>query len=501
MNLNQKYQKFLKTQELLAAYSQLLQTAQFDKATIAPKKGHMLAAQRIALISGEYFNIITNPDYQALVEDLNQNKDKLSDLRRRTVELTYKEIARLKNIPHNEYVTYVQLCGESDIAWQKARDKNDYSLFEPFLIKMIDFQKKFAQYRNPDINPYELLLDDFQEGMNIEKYDEFFALIKTEVVPLIKQIAQKQDTNRPTIINHGTFDIARQKQFAATLAKYLDFDKSWGYLTTSIHPFTSSFNNNDVRITTAYDSKNMTSSIFSLVHEIGHALYEHQIKNAYDGTPLKTDLSLAVHESQSRLYENNIGRSYQFWKSNYPKLQKVMAPKLDDLTLDGFYRAINIAKPSLIRTEADELTYPIHILIRYEIEKGIFDGSLAIDRLKEIWAQKYQEHLGVTPSDDSSGILQDIHWSDGTFGYFPTYALGSAYGAQIAYHLNEQLDLDTVLAGKNIKPINKWLKSHIHHHGALYQPGKIIELATGEPFNPAYYVNYLKEKFSQIYQL
>ena len=501
MNLNQKYQAFTTTQELLAAYNQLIQTAQFDKATIAPKNGHQLASKRIALVSGEYFKIITSPDYQKLVEDLATNKEKLSVERRRIIELTYKEIDRLKNIPHDEYVAYVQLCGESEIAWEKARDKNDYAIFEPYLIKLIETQKKFANYRNPNAKPYNLMLDDFQEGMDIGKYDEFFSLIKSELVPIIKKISQIQPSKKITVLDKNKFAVELQEKFGMDLAKYLGFDKSWGYLTTSIHPFTSGFNNDDVRITTAYDPKNLTSAIFSIIHEIGHATYEHQIKARYEGTPVKTDLSLAIHESQSRLFENNIGRSYSFWQINYPKLQNVMAPRLDQLTLTDFYHAINTALPSLIRTEADELTYPIHILIRYEIEKGIFDGTLDIHNLDQIWAVKYQEHLGVNPPDDLSGILQDIHWSDGTFGYFPTYALGSAYAAQIAHHLFGELDLDECLSGKNIGPLTKWLKSHLHQHGALYRPEHLIELATGEPFDPNYYIRYLKEKYSRIYQL
>ncbi len=501
MNLNQKYKEFSTTQELLAAYSQLIQTAQFDKATIAPKKGHPLASKRIALVSGEYFLIITSPKYQELIEDLEKNKDRLSAQKKRTIELTAKEINRLKNIPKDEYVEYVQLCGESEIAWQKARDKNDYAIFEPFLIKMISYQKKFAAYRNPDIKPYNLMLDDFQEGMDIEKYDKFFSLIKSELVPLIRQITQIKTQEEPSILEKETFKIELQEKFVTDLAKYLNFDKSWGYLTTSIHPFTSSLNNNDVRITTAYDTENLTSAIFSVIHEIGHATYEHQINPRYEGTPIKTDLSLAVHESQSRLFENNIGRSLGFWRVNYPKLQKAMAPQLDTLDLAEFYRAINTAKPSLIRTEADELTYPIHILIRYEIEKGIFDGTVDITELDKVWAKKYQEHLGVNPSDDLTGILQDIHWSDGTFGYFPTYALGSAYAAQIAKVLFEQLDLDAILSGKRTKELSAWLKGHIHQYGALYQPDKILELATGEPFNPHHYIDYLKDKYSNLYQL
>lgn len=501
MNINQKYDEFSTIQELLAAYSQLIQTAQFDKATIAPKKGHSLASKRIALISGEYFLIITSPKYQSLVEDLAKNKEKLSDEKRRIIELTYKEIERLKNIPHDEYVDYVQLCGESEIAWQKARDKNNYAIFEPFLIKMIEYQRKFTTYRNPEAIPYNLLLDDFQEGMDISKYDVFFDLIKTELVPFIKKIAKIQAKRKSTIIEKGDFKVELQEKFVTDLAKYLDFDKSWGYLTTSVHPFASSFNNNDVRITTAYDSKILTSATFSVIHEIGHATYEHQIKSRYEGTPIKTDLSLAMHESQSRLFENNIGRSYMFWQSNYPKLQKVMSPRLDKLTLEEFYRAINTARPSLIRTEADELTYPIHILIRYEIEKGIFDGTVDISRIDKIWAEKYVEHLGVNPPDDLSGILQDIHWSDGTFGYFPTYALGSAYAAQIANRLFEELDVETILAGKNTKALNRWLKTHLHQYGALHRPEKLLEMATGEPFNPSHYIKYLKEKYSKLYEL
>lgn len=501
MKTSEKYKSFLDQQELINAYEQLIQTAQFDKMTIAPEKGQAIAAKRIALVSGEYFKILTSKDYLEMVNDLYDNRAELEASQKRIIELTHKELNRLKNIPEDEYVAYVNLCGDSEIAWQKAKKASDYSIFAPYLEKVIEFQKRFAQYRDPKAVPYNLFLDDFEEGMTIEKYDLFFDKIKSELVPLIKKVAAKSTMFDTTKVTDGYFSIEKQAQVMDLLKRFLEFDSSWGYMATSAHPFTSGFNNNDVRVTTAYDPKNLTSAIFSIIHEIGHATLEHQVAANYDGTAIKSDITSAIHESQSRLFENNLGRSASFWQFNFPKIQEIFKDELKEISATQFHQIINYSKPSYIRTEADELTYPIHILIRYEIEKGIFDGSIEFNQLRDVWNQKYYDHLGLEVIEDAKGILQDIHWSDGSFGYFPTYALGSAYSAQIINAMKQSLDVDSLLARGDFHPINKWLKENIHQYGARYTPNQWIKKITGEDFNPDYYINYLKDKYTKLYDL
>ncbi len=501
MKTNETYKLFLEQQELINAYEQLIQTAQFDKMTIAPEKGQATAAKRIALVSGEYFKILTSKEYLELVNELYKERAELDPAQQRIIELTHKELNRLKNIPEEEYVAYVNLCGDSEIAWQKAKKASDYSIFEPYLKKVIEFQKRFAYYRDPKSLPYNLFLDDFEEGMTIEKYDQFFTKIKTELVPLIKKVATKSGMFDTTKVTNGSFSIEKQTKVMELLKDYLEFDQSWGYMATSAHPFTSGFNNDDIRITTAYDKNNLASAIFSIIHEIGHATLEHHVAERYDGTAIKSDITSAIHESQSRLFENNLGRSFAFWQFNFPKIKEIFKEELEEVSPTQFHQIINFSKPSFIRTEADELTYPIHILIRYEIEKGIFDGSIELDQLRDVWNQKYFDHLGIEVTEDAQGILQDIHWSDGSFGYFPTYALGSAYSAQIINTMKQNLDLDALLANGDFHKINNWLKENIHQYGARYTPDQWLKKITGEAFNPDYYINYLKEKYTTLYDL
>mgnify|MGYP001042177947 CR=1 FL=1 len=500
MSIKEQMKRYNEIQQLLAAYNLCISTVYFDKLTIAPKSGVSETNKSLGMISTEYFKIVTGEEYVGIVSNLYKNRDKLNDINNRKITLAYKNIEDLKNIPEKEYTEYQILCGNSEAAWEKAKEEHDYSIFEPYLLKVIEYQKKFCNYRNPDKSAYELLLDDYEEGMTIDKYDEFFTLVKNELVPLIKKINLKSEMVDDSIIT-GKFSVKKQERVMKFLKRYLGFNDSWGYMGVSAHPFTSGLSNNDVRITTAYDENNISSSIFSVIHETGHATLEHQVAKKFDGTIIKSSLTSAIHESQSRLFENNLGRSKEFWVSNYPKLQRIFKKEFENVTLDEFIRAINSSKPSFVRTESDELTYSIHILIRYEIEKGIFDGTIDVNNLKEVWNQKYYQHLGVKVEDDSLGILQDIHWSDGSFGYFPTYSLGSAYAAQIENTMRKELDVDYLLSNNQMRVINKWLKGNLHQYGALYSPNKLLLKVTGEEFNPKYYIKYLKEKYSKLYDV
>ena len=268
----------------------------------------------------------------------------------------------------------------------------------------------------------------------------------------------------------------------------------------SMHPFTSGLSSNDVRVTTFYDEHNIASAIYSIVHEDGHAFYEHQMDRNFDGTILKA-VSSGMHESQSRLLENCIGRRKSFIKNYYPYLRSLYPEILKDVSLEDFYKAVNASKPSFIRTDADELTYPIHILIRYELEKGLYDGTITSDDLDKKWADMYEKYLGIRPQSAKLGILQDIHWSDGSFGYFPTYALGSAVSAQIMHHLAKDMDIDTVLENGDIQKITDWLRDNFQKYGYLYDLDDLLKVTFDEGFDPHYYIDYLKDKYTKLYNL
>jgi possible carboxypeptidase taq len=343
------------------------------------------------------------------------------------------------------------------------------------------------------------MLDDYEPGMNVEKYDEFFEALKERLVPLIKKVTAAKQINEDFL--HQSFPVEEQKRFMDELLKYLHFDPSWGYQNESEHPFTSWTCENDCRTTTKYIEDNVASAILSTVHEVGHAYYEHNINPKYDGMILSEGVSSGMHESQSRLCENYLGKTLAFWKYHYPKLQKVFPMQLEKVSLEDFYGAINASKPSFVRTEADELTYPLHVLIRYEIEKGLFDGSISTEGLDKTWNAKYKEYLGIDVPNDKLGILQDVHWSDGSFGYFPTYALGTAFAAQYVHAMKKDLDVDSLLENNKFDEVMNWLRENIHTYGFRYEAPKLMKMVTGEEFNVNYFLDYIEDKYTKLYQL
>ena len=483
----------------LSAYALALSTIGFDARTIAPSQGNNYRNKRNAFLVGEYFSLLNDPNILEVMKTI-MTLDEVDEITKKSVEYRLRDIEKINCIPKDEYVEYDELASASFDAWHEAKHNNDYAKFEPFLQKTIETKMKFLKYRNQDKPLYDLALDDYEMEMTMEEYDQFFSLIKEKLVPLIHEIQHKQDEVNTSFFNQK-FDIEKQKVFMKQMMDFIGFDKEWGYLSESEHPFTNMMSLNDVRITTRYIEDNLISSIFSIIHEIGHATYAHQVDSKYEGTYLVDNMTSGMHESQSRLFENYLGRSMAFWDNNYTTLKNLFPEQLKDVTQEMFVRAINASCPSLIRTEADELTYPIHIYIRYEMEKAIMNGSMTLDELNKKWDTLYLENLGIQSPTDTDGILQDVHWSDGSFGYFPTYALGSAYAAQFYHAMQKDIDIDQCLRDNNFKAINNWLKENIHQYGGSLTPKEIMLKATGEPFNPNYYIDYLTNKYKKLYNI
>ncbi|NLC96105.1 MAG: carboxypeptidase M32 [Erysipelotrichaceae bacterium] len=479
----------------LSAYRLALSTLGFDTQTIAPKDGSKYRNERHSFLSGEYYNILTDDTIYNRLLKLDKDSS-LNKTDKRKVTLYLKNLKDTKSLSKEEYVEYNKLVLDSSDVWEVARENNDYELFEPYLIKLIEYGKKIAKKRNNNINAYELFLDDYEEGMTIQKYDEFFNLIKERIIPLLKKVVQKNSVNKGII--KGVYDIDKQKEFNKIIMNYLGFDESWSYFTTSAHPFTSGISKNDIRITTRYDEKDILYSLYGVIHEVGHGMYEHQNSDEINGTIFNTAITSGIHESQSRLFENYLGRNINFWKSNYHILQDYF-PHLKSVNINEFVSSVNSCEPSFIRTEADELTYPLHILVRYEIEKGIFDSSIKTENLNKVWNLKMKQYLNVDVPNDSLGILQDVHWASGSFGYFPAYALGSAYAAQIFNTMKKELNVEDILSNNKFNLINDWLREKIHKFGASLTPQELLINATGEEFNPIYYINYLEDKYSKLY--
>ncbi|WP_066716928.1 carboxypeptidase M32 [Clostridium sp. Marseille-P299] len=498
--MNETFQKLQPYMDKITGLSTALTILNWDLETLAPKGGVDNTAKAMGSLSGELYGTIMNDDVRAILKELESETD-LSEKEKGIVKIWSKEFQSLEKIPKDEYQEYSELTAKSGMIWQKAKAANDYSMFEPYLDKLIDFNKRFAGYRAKEGQKlYDVLLDDFEEGFTTEKLDEFFAKLKEEIVPLLKAVVVKNNMIDKSY-NYRSFDTKKQDSFNRWIAAYLGFDFNKGVIAESEHPFTTELHNHDVRITTHYYENNLESAMFSTIHETGHALYEMGVSDELTQTLAGGGASMGMHESQSRFFENVIGRSEAFWRPIFGRLKATFFEELKDLSLDNFIKGINKVEPGLIRTEADELTYCLHIMVRYEIEKLIFEGKVTTKELPELWNAKYEEYLGIRPKTDAEGILQDTHWSGGSFGYFPSYALGNAIAAQLYAYMDKQMDIDEILRKGEVSKIVAFLREHIHQYGKLKKTDDFLMEIMNESFNPTYYVDYLKEKFTRIYEL
>lgn len=481
------------------AYSLALTTMYFDQATIAPTQGNDYSNQMMAILSTESFLHAMDKDSICKLEQL-VTLD-IEPLLKTELERLLKHLNESKDLPQEVFTRKTLAVNESSSAWGQCKIDQDYKAFIPYLKNVIDTTKEVLTYHpNKEKHPYEILLDQFELGMTFEQYDLFFKEIKAHFVPLIKEIQEKGKHIDDSILKNK-FSIEQQEKFSTELCNYLKVDSTNCNMSTSHHPFTTFLSLKDVRMTTHYYEDILLSSIYSIIHEYGHALFGLQIDEKYEGSILSRDIGSAMHESQSRFLENHIGKNKAFWVNQYPALQQLF-PIFKDVALDEFMDIVNVSKPSLIRTEADELTYPLHVMIRYEIEKELFNtDSINYENLNERWNELYKEYLGVVPSHDGEGILQDSHWSSGYFGYFPTYALGSAYAAQFYHTMQQHLDVDQLLESNQFDVIAQWLKENIHHHGGAKSANEILLEVTNEPFNPKYYIDYITKKYRTLYNL
>ncbi len=495
MNLIEQFRARIKK---IKAFVYLLQLAGWDSNTEAPRKSHRRRGEIISEISKELFFLQTDPEMIKIVNELYGKIDELDDLLQREVKKAKKQLDKIINIPQNEYVEYQRLINDSQIIWEDAKANNDYDSFKENLAKIIEYNKKFALYYDPLANPYDTLLDDYEEGMSMKEYDKFFNALRTDLVPFVKEVLAKDKPSYEKFINDN-FDPKKQEEFCNYLVDVFHFDRNAGLMKKSVHPFTWNTSPEDVRFTTKYLENYVFSSIFAAIHELGHALYEQQVSTAYDDTLLNGGTSMGIHESQSRFYENTIGRSKEFWEVHLPKFKELFPEQSKDMTVMDMYRAVNKVEASLIRIEADELTYPLHIMLRYDIEQKLINNEISVDDLPSLWNDTIEEYLGIRPNNNSEGVLQDVHWSGGMIGYFPTYALGTAYSAQIFMAMKKELNVFELVKNNEIEKINLWLKEKLHNYGSSKTPKELLLMITKEEFNPKYYIEYLKEKYTDLY--
>ncbi|MDO4690070.1 MAG: carboxypeptidase M32 [Fusobacterium sp.] len=494
--MRERFREIIKEKNMIAANLALVS---WDLETRAAKRARKLLSDLSADLSMKEYNISTSEEFIKLVNNLNQIKDELSDIEKREVVLSLEEIEKMKKIPANEYEEYSRLIAINQGIWEEAKRKKDFSIVKENLEKIFDYNKKFGNYRRKtEKSIYDVLLNDYERGMDSQKLDLFFAELKKELVPLLKKIQEKRSKKSNKL--EVEIDKNTQFEFAKYLAEYLGFDFERGILDISEHPFTLNLNKNDVRITTKNIKNLPFSTIFSTIHEVGHAIYEQQIGDELVDTLLCSGGSMGLHESQSRFFENILGRSEEFWMAIYEKA-KEFYPFLRNIEFSEFHREINTVNTGLIRVEADELTYSLHIMLRYELEKLIFADELRIDDLPKIWSEKMEKYLGVKPENDSEGLMQDVHWYAGLIGYFPSYAIGNAYSAQIYNVMKKDIDVAQALKKGEIYKIRKWLEEKIHRFGKLKETETLIKELTGEELNAKYYVDYLKEKYTKLYNL
>lgn len=483
---------------LITAYTSLY----WDESTGdgAPPKG---AAERNATkgyLAEKVFKMMISPEMKACIDQMDANRGELSELETAMLRAQKRQYDKAHAIPPDEYRAYTELTAESEIAWRKAKLDSDFATMLPYFEKIFAYQHKIAGYYGYKNHPYDALLDDYEEGLTIETLDTFFSALRTEIVPLLAKVTASKDKPDDSFLKK-CFPEDRQILLGRSVAHLMGIDFERTKFGVTEHPFMTTLCPNDARITTHYYENDLFSALYSTLHEGGHAMYELGMAQELVPYGLRQAASTAFHESQSRSYENMFGRSRQFMDHLLPRLKALFPDEFAAVDADMLYRAANIAQPSLIRIEADELTYCLHIMIRYEIEKGIMENKVKPADLPAVWNEKVKEYLGITPPDDRRGVLQDTHWPGGMVGYFPSYALGNAYGAQIVHAMRKTVDVDGALARGDFSPINKWLGENIHSVGCRYTPSELIVRATGEPLNPTYYTDYLKAKFKEIYRL
>ena len=485
-------------------FHEAMSVMSFDSNTIAPKGSVEQLAKRAGFFELEVYNMIVSEEMKGFLEGIAPHLSELDEQVQGMYRICKENYDEATKLPPEFVEEFAQLTQEANNVWEEARKANSFETFAPYLKRIIDMGAQALEYRKSekpeDGVPYDIFLKDFEKGMTVKKYDEFFEKLKETVVPLLKQVVASEKKIDKSFLS-AKVDIETQRKISKFIAEKIGFDTHRGYIAESAHPFCSGININDTRITTRYYEEDFISSLYSILHECGHAIYDQNVGKDIGETILGNGASMGIHESQSRFYENVIGRSLAFWEYITDELKTYLPDEYKDVTPQMFYEAVNEAKPSLIRVEADELTYSLHVIVRYEIEKMIVAKEVSVDDLPTIWNQKYHEYLGITPPTNADGVLQDVHWCWGLFGYFPTYALGSAFAAQLLSYIQKEMDIDELIRKGDFATITKWLTEKIHQYGATYTPEALMNKVFGEGLDASHYAKYLKDKFTALYDL
>ena len=497
----------MKTKELYDEYKTKMQkiadvkyasaVLQWDQETYLPPKGNAYRGRQIATLSEIAHQQFTNEETGALLIEL-MSKDDLSNKEKRNIQLSLEDYNKANRFSSSFVRQMSETVNKSFHAWIQAKKENSFTVFEKPLDDLIQLKKQEVDLLGYETHPYNALMNDFDKGLTVTIVDKVFADLQPQLTALIDEIKNKPQVDSSFLHQH--FDKDSQWKFGIEILKRMHFNFEAGRQDISEHPFTINFNNADVRVTTRIDENDFGNMAWSCIHEGGHALYEQGLPGEQYGLPLGEYCSLSIHESQSRLWENNVGRALPFWQHNFSLIKTFFPKELNNISIDQFYKAINKVQPSLIRTEADELTYHFHVMIRYEIEKMLIEGAIKTKDIPACWNEYYKKYLGIIVADDKSGCLQDVHWSHGSFGYFATYSLGSLYAAQLyAAIVKENASIEKEIAGGNNKYLLQWLNKNIYQHGKYYTSEELCFKATGETLNSTHFIRYATKKFAHIY--
>lgn len=475
-----------------------------------PPGGGLARAEQLATLQTLAHDRLLAPDIERLLaqwvdpstgQAIDVSGDPWDEPSRALLREVWRDFSRAKKLPSAFVKRLGRECSLAQQVWTEAKKKNDFRLFLPNLRTIVSLKHEETQYLGYEDSPYDALLDTYEPGATIARLTPLLDALKARIVPLLQRVIAAPVKIDDTVL-FRSYDSARQIEFSRLVLTAMGYDFNRGRLDLSAHPFTTSFHPTDVRVTTRVYEHELPTCLFSCIHEGGHGLYDQGLDPEHYGTPLGDSLSLGIHESQSRLWENCVGRSLSFWRCFYPLLRQLFPEPLAGVELDAFHAAINRVKPSLIRVEADELTYNLHIMLRVEIEQELIEGRVPVEALPEMWNEKMRSYLGIVPPSDAEGVLQDVHWSLGAIGYFPTYTLGNLYAAQFYAQARKEIpDLDGEIEAGRLSILTRWLNQKIHRWGRTFTAEHLIQRVTGEPLSPEPFLGYLEQKFGRLYQL
>jgi carboxypeptidase Taq len=498
-----KYQSLLEKVHEIYDLRKAARVLTWDRATVMPKGGDTDRIQQIATLHRLSHMMFTSEEMGALIEEaaVELNGVQYDSAEASLIRFLRRDYSQSRRLPADFVSRHTTLNSEAEAAWKQAREDDDFAHFQPWLEKIVAQSQEMAALYGYEDEPYDALLNQFEPGAKSAEVRQIFIAAKDALLPLYRAVGRKRLAVNDSFL-HQPFDLAKQEAFAHYMAKAVGYDFNRGYLATAVHPFSTSLSRNDVRITTRYYPNFLSPSVFATLHEAGHAMYVQNVHPALTRTPLAKETSAGLDESQSRLIENMVGRSRGFWRVHLPLLKEYFPAQLENVTLEQFYRAINKVQPGFIRVEADELTYNMHVILRFEIEQALLSGSLPVSDVPAAWNDKMKEFLGIVPKTNRDGCLQDIHWAMVGFGYFPTYTLGNLYAAQFFESaLENNPDITEELESGKIAGLLLWLQENIHQHGRKLTPAEIVQRATNKPLSHESFVRYATKKYSEIYNL